>query len=333
MIEDALKSARRLHRLILTASLLTLLFSLSLVPPGPRIAVRDVIGNLMRADLLAYDEFTRAKVELHVDDRRVSASRWRVDTFGTKSSIEGLDRLAERIATPLHVSKFEVKGTTLSDLKNITLNQLQSSAVIQLLSRNIEVVEVGFATATQWIEAALGPYHERQVRIVLEVQDAEEADWANRSRGFEGTRLFNVPEWPELPGWDRWGLPPTFGLPLNFTAPVNYTQLGGSAFIDWVNSESAMGEVVSTTFGQLAFADGAYWKVSEAQRGETLEKLHENLTAEISAADPRRQRVTILGAQVPGSACCCGVTTGVAHTELLSCHVYDASEARCGGKR
>ncbi len=214
--------------------------------------------------------------------------------------IEGLDSLAERITKPLLVSKFEVKGTTLSDPKNTTLNQLRSPALMQRLSRNIGVVEVDFAMASQQLEALLGPYAERQVRIALEVQDAEDADWVNRARGFEGTRLFSVPKWPDLPDWNRYGLPPTFRFPLSFTALVNYRQLDGSAFIDWVNSVGDMGEVVSVTFAGLAFADGAYWKVSPEQRGQTLEQLQANLTADISAADPRRQRVSILGAQVPG---------------------------------
>ena len=299
MIEDALKSTRGLHRFILTASLLTLLFSLSLVPPGPRIAIRDAIGNLIGADLLAYDEFTRSKVGSHVDGRRVSATRWRADTFRSVSSIQGLDRVIGRIVNPLHVSKFEIKGTALGDLRNATLSHLQSSTLIQELSRNIEVVQVSFPSATQQLEAILGPYDRQEVSIVLEVLDAEEADWASRSRGFEGTRLFSVSSWPELPGGNRWSLPSSFRLPLSFPAEVDHVQLQGTAFIDWIESEADLGEVVSVRFGQLAFADGAYWTVSAEQRGATLQQLHETLSAELAEGDPRRLRVNIFGAQVP----------------------------------
>ena len=268
-------------------SLWTLLFSLALVQPDSRIAIRDAISGLVRADFRGYDDFTREKIRLHTAEARAWLSRWRADTFRIEGSIKGLNRVTERIATPLDVSKFEVSGTALSDLKNSTLAQLHSPELIQKLSNNIELFEVSHSHATAWLETILVPYAEKKIRVTLEVGHLEEGTWAVRPHSFT---LFTVPIWPRL----------TEGFPKGFhhdsrhlNVPVERTQISGSTFLDWVSSSPIIDEVVSINQAdRLTFAGYAYARLSEAQRGQTLEQLHKSLVAEVSSVHPAQQRAT-----------------------------------------
>ena len=63
MIEDALKSTRTLHRLIMTVALVTIVFSLSISLPKDKAAQKEIIDGLIAIDFSQYDAFVSNKIE------------------------------------------------------------------------------------------------------------------------------------------------------------------------------------------------------------------------------------------------------------------------------
>jgi len=57
MIEDALKSTRTLHRLIMTVSLVTIVFALSINLPEDKAAQKQIIDDLVAIDFTDYNAF------------------------------------------------------------------------------------------------------------------------------------------------------------------------------------------------------------------------------------------------------------------------------------
>ena len=298
MILDSLTSARRLHRVLLGVALWTLLLALALVPTQPRIADLEAVRNLLRSDFRAYDEFTRGELDLHIAERRADFSRWLLDTLQTESPTDGFGRITERIVTPVDVSHFTVIGTTLADVGNTTIDELQSPELRRHFWSPIVIFAVSFPTAISTLETTLVPYIREQIPIDVRVPEPETADWTSNDRRLVGTPLFSVRQWPELPGREEISGPISM-LPLPLTIPVHVdrVELRGTAFIDWVNALPGWDNVISMGFCDLISPE--HWRVPTLERGETLEQLHANLTSEVSAVDPRRQQVALFGAQVP----------------------------------
>ena len=297
MLHDALVLTRRFHEILVVVSLLTLLFSLSLVSTDRAVMLRDAIRPLRTADFGSYDDFTSERVAQHVQGRRRLVSAWFGDTFGPESSIEDLERLEERFTTPLHVSKFEVRGTIFADMKNMPPSELLSFGGSPNLVRDVEVVQVDFEHVSSWLGWALGPFIERNVRVPLSVLDAETADWENRSRGAQGTRLFRLPPWPDFPGRER--LPSSWALPASYKAKIEYVTVPESGFMDWVERQEQFREVGPRAFRRLVSFDSPLWTLSVPQRGESFEELYQDLLNDVASAGPISQRVPIYGVAVP----------------------------------
>ena len=306
MIEDTLKMARSLQRLVLTATLWTLLFSLGLVSLEPRVARLHAIRNLMRADFLGYDNFTQEKLDCYIRNRRAVISRWRYNTFGTENSTTGLDDLLERIVRPIRTSKFQVEGTTLVNLNKAILSQINSTSFIQDLYRNIEVVAVSLPDSQIKLEALLGPYYKKKVPIAFDVHDGDEVHWLSRSLG--SMRLFTVSEWPDLRRVHGDGVP----LPLTTYVEVESTALPRTALVNWIDSVkglvASMDGILSEKYGRTVFVGDTYFTLSNSQRDQTLEQLHQTIVSEVQALDPSGNQATFWGVQVPVAAIVVGAS-------------------------
>ena len=100
MIEDALKSTRNLHGLILVVSLVTLIFSLSLKVEETKRTQKLEVDALLRTDFLAYETWLSAKLQPAIDEnlgpaaraskRRLKTSAW--SSNSTKSSESSANR-------------------------------------------------------------------------------------------------------------------------------------------------------------------------------------------------------------------------------------------------
>lgn len=81
MIEDALKSTRNLHRLIIGVSLAVLVFSLSVYLPDEKIRQKSAIDALLDIDFLAYEIWLQDKLEAEIKKQVIPAVQPLRDIF------------------------------------------------------------------------------------------------------------------------------------------------------------------------------------------------------------------------------------------------------------
>ena len=63
MIEDALKNIRNIHRIILTISFITIVFSVSISAPQDKKQQLALLNKLIEFDFSEYDKFVEKKVD------------------------------------------------------------------------------------------------------------------------------------------------------------------------------------------------------------------------------------------------------------------------------
>ena len=140
MVEDALKSTRTLHRLIMTVSLVTLVFALSVSLPEDKIKLKAAIDGLLEIDFLAYDSFVDEQVKAAVETELQPISSGAAKRFADgKFLVFGLDYLAGTLLKPLHVGKLLPKQLLLAEMSNATLSKLRAINGLSL-GKNVQIV-------------------------------------------------------------------------------------------------------------------------------------------------------------------------------------------------
>ena len=303
MIEDALKSTRTLHRLIMAVSLTTLVFALSLSLPKEKVAQRDAIDALINSNFLVYDQFVAQQVKTFSEeillpfgttlDEKVNS------TQGLTSDLYGL---GEVFSKPLHIGKLLTKDLVLANLSSATLSQLNSLGTLQF-SSDIQVVVPRTKELTEKVEAFLSDNSVFGYKLGnIRVNGKEH----NSTADFVEEQKFTTDSF--LPGADTNfllefdlvdmagnGLDRTFNEHLT----ADYVTLPKSSFVQWLANNEDMVGVVSIDDSQVVFAPSLE-NAPQGIREEKLGSLLQRLTNEIESERLEGQSVTILGTQVPG---------------------------------
>ena len=106
MIEDALKSIRNVHRLILTVSLITLVFSFSISPPKDKKTQMELIKKLIEFNYQEYDGFVDQTIdELFLPKLRELSKRLEEKLKIEALQIFNLHHIYEEFSKNSHVGK------------------------------------------------------------------------------------------------------------------------------------------------------------------------------------------------------------------------------------
>ena len=293
MLEDALKSTRMMHRLIMAVSTATLVFSLSLTHPEEELAQKAAIEALVNIDFISYRRFVAEHVrQYEIEtleslrnelDRQLDSFTYRVHELGT---------LANTIANPIYIADFSIESSPLADISSATLSELQTIND-RCLSCEVQVVvaDTGALVAeiTEFLDRpSSGTKRVTEIRIEIDPDVASDRSFLSLST-IDASIYFELVDVIE-----RGGAPTFFAT---FSAVV--TRLPGSSFLDWLNSTNDANGALSVKDGQLAFA-AAIDSIPIGHRDESLGSLHQRLTDEITLAAPERSGATILGTRVPG---------------------------------
>ena len=303
IIEDALKSTRTLHRLIMIVSIVTIAFSLPLYPPKEEVAQKYAIDALINSNFLAYDQFVAERVEAFRQEKLVpigDALNEKIDS-GEYLAFD-LDDLGETFSQPLHVGKLLIEELALSDISGATLEKLDSINVL-CLSCDVQVAVPRMQELTKKIEDFLSENVAGKKRYfgvgkrITEIRVSFPGDQEIRIQSF-------LPQSDTI-GTLNFKIVDAMGKTEAFTVlfPADVVTLPESSFIHWLTTKLAnkdkMAESVSIDSNRVVFAP-TLDKTPPGLRQKKLGILHQDLTKEIASKAPEKQTVNILGVQVRG---------------------------------
>lgn len=293
LIEDSLKSTRTLHRLIITVSLVTLVFAFSLDRPEEKVAQKDAIEALLKSDFRAYETFVAEKVE---DFRQRSLAPLgqqltaRLEASG--HLVFNLDDLGDAFGEPIHVGRILTHELAFANMEATNLTALKALNAFSL-SQDIQVLVPEMPGVAEEIVDFLDSHQTTGKRIAGIRMSIE--DFSFGSETFLPGATTTAGLYFELVDAVRIGGAPVFSADF----PVAIQTLPDTSFIHWLSGNERLLKTVSLKEGQITFLP----ELENLPTGFTEEKLallFKRLSDEIAESGPEEQSATILGTKVPG---------------------------------
>lgn len=293
MIEDALKNIRNVHRLILTISFITLVFSLSISPPHDKKTQMELIKKLIEFNYLEYDSF----VDQNIDDFFSPKLKELSKGLGEKIKKEALQifnlhHIYEAFSRNSHVGKILTEELVFSNTSNATLNQFDALNGLSL-NKDVQVVLPdidGIATKISSFLIENNKTGQRVYNVILKVGDYS---FIGESSLLDSTITLNLNF--ELSATTRAGGSPTF----NADFPAKLISLPNTSFKHWIVEKSKNMDIVKHKDGKLVWLP-TLDSLPNGFREQKLGLLAKNLEDDIKKSSPEEQKVSILGANVPG---------------------------------
>ncbi|WP_299812148.1 hypothetical protein [uncultured Roseibium sp.] len=293
MVEDALKSARGLHRLIMTVALVAIIFALSVESPPDKKLQKEVVDSLIELPFVEYEVFLAdlveeaAEKELQPIFERVSE---KLDAGN--HLIFGLDDIAEAFLQPIHVGKLQVDNTILSEVENASLIQLNALNGLDL-DRDAQILVPDTDELLEEIAYFFSQHPDAGRRI--DSISIGIGDYETDASSFLPDGVHSIGIYFDLVEAVRTGATPAFSA--TFTGEMK--AIPNSSFLHWLSGRNFDNELVRIENGEVKFATN----LKDAPNGFYAEKLGVlslNLEQDIEKSSPASQSVSILGTNVPG---------------------------------
>ncbi len=293
MLGDALKSTRNLHRLVITVSLITLLFSSSLDLPRETIQWKSLVDQLIEADFLAYEDFVEEKV---AEFMQANLAPIGTNVTGKLEALNlpvfNLHHVGDVLTKPIHVGKIEVRELPLSEVSAANLVSLDALNGLEL-DREVQVLVPQTKDLVEKISDYLHDVGETgrrvdEVRVGVDVFD-EAAQSFLPGESVTPSLSFELHDTVTL------GSIPIFSA--LFTAKIETLQ--NTSFLHWINRELGGSPIVRIEDGNITFLP-TLTRLPKGYREEKLGLLSKALAGDVERAGPKNLSASILGTQVPG---------------------------------
>ena len=291
IIEDALKTTRTLHRLILTASLATIVFPLSLKTLSDEHRWKAAIDALIQADFLAYEQFVQQKVEGASQEKLAPVVQKISSRLEAKNYlIFNIHHISERFADPLHVGKFLTNESRLAEISATSLVQLNALNGLEL-AQDVQIVVPRIDELIAKMERFFN-VHTRAGNVVDDISAGIDHDFLAQTflPGESSFAFFR---------FDLVNSDVTSPVVFETSVEVDIHTIVDSSFTYWIEHEAAFGDVVSVESGNVMFGP-TLTDMLAGYDSEELGKLSLRLADEIAKAGPESRSVSILGTQVSG---------------------------------
>lgn len=291
-IEAALEVTRNLHRLIISVSVITFVFALSLRQPQNEKSQQDAIEHFLNFDFSRYDTYVEEKIaesgrrllKQPVEDLRAAVEKAKAPVFGTPQIAAAFDK-------PTVVGRFKVSDTKLVTPGDLTLRQLDVLKTFPL-SEDVRI----FVPEVQDIAPIIQDFLEKSGRPGMNVQTVRVA----ASEDFPDTELPAAGTMVKMTcHFELIGQSPPFPV---FQAVLNATveAVPETSFLAWLSKQPGAAEITSNTIGGLTWLptlQGLPKDQAERRLGDVLA----SLKASLEKGRPESQTVSLLGAEIPGS--------------------------------
>ncbi|MCF6445701.1 hypothetical protein [Nereida sp. MMG025] len=294
MIEDALKSTRTLHRLIMTVSLVTIVFALSINLPEDKAARKQLIDDLAAIDFTGYSIFLSSKVEKKRQEVLVPLSEELGQVLENKGHlIFGLDQIGDAFSEPIHVGRILLEDLLVTEMSNATIVGLNALNGLSL-GANVQISVPQTDLLMTEIDAFLSENPQAGRRIDEIRVSLDEFDFTADS--FLPGQQVIVGIYFELLDAVRTGGVLTFSA--SFLADI--VEIEDTSFLTWLGAQDFDEGLVQVDGVEVVFAPGLQ-SAPTSFASEKLGVLSLRLENEIASSSPANQSVSILGTNVPGA--------------------------------
>ena len=291
MIEDALKSTRNLHRLIIGVSLAVLVFSLSMYLAEDKVRQKAAIDALIDIDFLSYEDWLQKKLDIHIAANVVPAVKPVRDLLEDSGYlIFDLDSIADVLEETPHIGRFLVDESILANVSATTLTSLDALNGLSL--------EHDGQLAVPKVDSLIG-----QLEEFLAENNGAGKRITNAATSVTGDipiLTTFLPDTTSIASLDfqladvsvAAAVPVFQGL-----YDVDLMTIPDSSYLAWLEQQGHAS--IAVQGGELRFLPD----IATLPKGfseEPLGKLSLRLADEIRAAGPEQRTLTILGTEVPG---------------------------------
>ncbi len=292
MIEDALKSLRNIHRLIITVSFITLVFSMSIDAPKDIEKQRDLISELLLIDFLEYLEFVDQNVNQFESEQLTILSTQINDSLALDDyMIFNLEDIGNAFSQTVHVGRVLAEDIVTSNISDATLNQLDALNGISL-DADVQVILPKTDELIEEVRSFLvynGELGQRVDNVLLSIIDYT---WIAESFLPDSTVLVNL--YFELPETIR-----TMGAPVfNADFDAKIVEIPGTSFRSWILAKDRK-ELFDLRNDELVWLPKLDIS-SPGYKEQKLGLLEKELTDRITKSAPEQQKVSLLGTSIPG---------------------------------
>lgn len=294
-LDDALESTRSVHRLLIAASLATLVFSLSIRLPEDARKQLAELDAFLETDFKAYNGWVQTKASLLA---QMQTGAGYAGWISQAPDDANRSRLADSLSKPVALVPFKVGDALLADPGKMTLKALEALEASFNLKRDSRVALLPtndvLPKVAEFLEREMQMPNQRlgasvQTIRLVPVEDLFEDDIPGLGSHTRVTLSFE--------------LSPNSGPPMPvfqeiFDAQVHL--LPGTGFLTWLEAQES-----SKRFFQPDKAAKERWLprlvgLRRDLREKTLGDIHAELSRDLVEGSPEKRSVSLLGTEVPG---------------------------------
>lgn len=303
MLEDALTSTRALHRLLLAASAVALVFVFSLAEVRSERGLLRDLQDLRALPVAAYETFVKEKIAASVTpSMEISAQQLGKEIERQLSSaglqIFGANSIADAFRKPVHVGRLYSEQLILRDA-NATVDQIDRAFIELPIDRDVQIVQgdpsglipqiVDFLSQGT-AGGVLGPAVARIENVQVHLEEgAPEIGDSFLPEGTSPVVLLTF----ELRR-DGGGAPIFEGR-----FPVRVQTLADSSWREWLNQQAGSSNLFTEVGGRLCWL--GQHSLSPKLRNQPLGALENDLVKKVEAAQASNRTIDLPGVSVPGS--------------------------------
>ena len=291
LIEDALKSTRNLHRLILAVSLVTLVFSFSLRVSESERLQKAVVDELIDTDFTRYSDWLEPKLDAAISEYLRPAVQPLDDSLRDDVLAFNFQHITDALIQPAHVGQILVDQLVLANMSAASLSALDALNGLSL-ERNVQISVPQLGE----IEDELRVFFERNSgfgkridSVLVTINDFDyDTDSFHPGDTITTTLYFELRDAVAVAG------SPVFQA--YFESKL--IELPNTSFLAWLRETNNVG-AIAVRDNRLLFAPS----LNDLPRGfreEALGSLSLRLANDIQRAGPEARSATILGTEVPG---------------------------------
>ena len=293
-VEDALKSNRNFHRLIISVSLVSIIFSLSLNLPQNLVVIKDKIDKLRQVNLLKYKEFAIDSAVAYAEPK-LKSQHDQLEQFFKKHQwmVFHTNHISEKFLTPVHVGRILVEDTVLAGINSTNLTSLNAISSALQVGKNVQVVIPKIESILPDLEQFFNENAKAGTKVSSVKLGIDMLQTAGESF---------LPDAPVVHLYFELVRKGPFEAAPVFNAPISSVmeEVPDTSFINWLKNHYSESELFSVN------KDGDIEWLSvlpnppDGHKQEPIGLLQKRIKAEIEKGSPSKRSVTILGTSVPG---------------------------------
>ena len=296
MVEDALKSARNIHRFILAVSLVSLVFALSIELPANLTDLRKRIAELKEIPFDDYETFA-LKAAKEFSSKKLSSDASDLEKYFESSGlmIFELSKLSDALQTPVHIGRILTKSIVFVDVDGATLESMDAVSSVLDIKKNTNFVRIDVNDLIKELDQFFASNPCNGCRIDGVRMEIENYDFDIDSF-FPGNTSPIVSVYFEL---RKTGI--NVGAPV-FNASFRSTTIDvpNSSWIKWFQKLKVSDKVVKISKnGKMAWLPGMD-NPPKGYRQKKIGLLLSDVEESLKERSPSSQTVSILGTNVPG---------------------------------